>query len=69
METNEDRTEYRSSNGIAAWWQKDGLWHIAIPCPHIVNGLKTGGFMWTEHEFRNRDSAINAINSIADLQE
>ena len=63
----EDRTEYRSPNGVAAWWEKDGLWHIALPCPPIVDGLKTGGFMWTEHEFDSREKAINAIKLIAKL--
>lgn len=56
-----DRTEYRSAKGIAAWWAKDGAWHIALPCPEIVDGLRTGGFRWTAAQFNDRDAAIAAI--------
>ena len=46
----EARKEYRSQEGIVAWWEKDGAWHIALPCPDPdpETGLKTGGYKWTE---------------------
>ena len=58
----EDRTDYRSSKGIASWWQKDGAWHVALPMPDLdpEPGLKTGGFLWTSDQYDTRDEAIDA---------
>jgi hypothetical protein len=60
---NRDRTEFRAANGIAAWWAKDGAWHIALPCPdpNPANGLRTGGFQWTGTPYNTREEAIEAI--------
>lgn len=58
-----DRTEYRSAKGIAGFWTKDGLWHIARPAPEMVNGLRTGGFLWTDEEYQTREQAVAAIDS------
>ena len=56
-----DRTDYRSAKGIASWWAKDGVWHIALPCPEIVDGLSTGGFRWTDAIYDSREEAVAAI--------
>ena len=59
----EARKEYRSQEGIVAWWEKDGAWHIALPCPDPdpETGLKTGGYKWTEGQFTSREAAVNVI--------
>ena len=56
-----DRSEYRSDTGIAAWWQKDGAWHIAIPEPG------RDGFYWTPQQFGTREQAIEALNKLAQV--
>ncbi|CAN5459612.1 hypothetical protein BH20VER3_BH20VER3_00630 [soil metagenome] len=64
MKTKEpNREEYRNSNGIAAWWAKDGMWHVARPAPEIdpATGLKSGGFLWTAEEYPNRAEAVAAL--------
>ncbi len=64
----EDRTDYRSPNGIASWWSKDGFWHIALPAPdpNPKTGLRTGGFLWTGDQYKNKLKAVQAINRVAD---
>ena len=59
-----DRSKYESKEGIATWWQKDGAWHIGLPCPQIVNGLRTGGFRYTKDNYQNKADAISAIKLI-----
>jgi hypothetical protein len=60
----DDRSEYRSPQGIASWWPKDGLWHIALPATDPgPNGLRNGGFIYTDAEFHTRAAAIAAITS------
>ena len=54
-----NREEYRSEKGVAAWWQKDGAWHIALP----ESGRE--GFFWTDTEYPDRDSAVAAIDKTA----
>jgi len=67
MKTTEslDRSEYRTAQGVAAWWPKDGLWHVALPCadPNPENGLRTGGFKWSDLEFDTRNEAVTAIEN------
>ena len=65
MNSNPDRAEHRSAQGIAAHWVKDNLWHIALPCPDPdpVSGLKTGGFKWSNLEFDTRAEAVTAIEN------
>ena len=59
----EARSDYKSDKGIAAWWQKDGAWHIALPCADPnPEGYATGGFRWTETSYDTRSQAIAAIN-------
>ncbi len=61
-QSNETRADYKSAQGIASWWQKDGTWHIALPCPDPNDqGQFTGGFRWTEKSFSTRNEAIIAI--------
>ena len=56
-----DDVEY---NGAAlSRWQKDGAWHIALPCPDpSEDGLATGGFMWTPECYRSKEDAMKAID-------
>lgn len=61
MNTQLDRSEYKSEQGIARWWEKDGAWHIALPCPEVVDGLRTGGFRWTATPYNRREDAVAAI--------
>jgi hypothetical protein len=63
---NVPRDDYKSERGIAAWWPKDGAWHIALPCadPDPTTGLRTGGFRWTAKGYSTRESAINAIELV-----
>ncbi len=56
-----NRDDYRTENGIASWWQKDGAWHIGLPCPDPLDGLKTGGYRWTGDQYNSREEAIDAI--------
>lgn len=58
-----DRSDYRSANGIASWWTKDGAWHIALPAPEIdpKTGLRSGGFLWTATGYNTREEAVAAI--------
>jgi hypothetical protein len=62
-----DRADYNSPQGIASWWQKDGAWHIALPCADSdpKTGLRTGGFRWTGEQFNFRQDAIAAIERAA----
>ena len=61
------RQNYESPRGIARWWAKDGLWHIARPCadPDPISGLTTGGYRYTSDEFSTRDDALRAIENIS----
>jgi len=67
-----DRTEYRSEKGIAAWWQKDGAWHTALPyepteadrkqfSASYPDGDNGPFFRWTANEYPTREAAIAAI--------
>lgn len=58
-----NRKEYRTDKGIANWWQKDGAWHIALPCPDpdMETGLKTGGYRYTADSYNTREEAIQTI--------
>lgn len=64
MTQSENRTEYRSEHGIAAWWSKDGAWHIALPVDK--NGT-SGNFRWADAQYNSRDEAIEAIEAIANV--
>ena len=68
----EDRTEYRSKKGVAAWWQKDGAWHIALPYKptdrdrrnfpvSYPEGDNGPFFSWTGDQHENKVAAIKAI--------
>lgn len=61
----ENRIDYNSDMGIARWWEKDGVWHIARPCPDPdpQTGLKTGGFRYTDDAYGSRAEAILAIRT------
>ncbi len=59
--------DYNSKEGIARFWSKDGLWHIALACPEVVNGLKTGGYLYTNDAFETRWQAIDAIEKHASV--
>ena len=63
----EVRDDYKSPQGIASWWQKDGAWHIALPCtdPDPKTGLRTGGYRWTTSQYDSRDNAIRAIKALS----
>lgn len=52
-----DRSKYVSKKGVAAFWTKDGLWHIALPDPERGDSM-----YWTDKAFYTRDEAIAAIN-------
>lgn len=58
-----DRSEYKTDKGIAQWWPKDGLWHVALPAPDPCpkTGLRTGGFLWTGGGYPTREEAVSAI--------
>jgi len=58
-----DRTEYRSNEGVAAWWAKDGAWHIALP------EQGRNGFFWTAEQFTSKEAAIKAIREQNDDKE
>ena len=51
-----DREDYRSENGLAAFWQKDGAWHIALP-----DQFKNGELYWTGVPYPSKEAAIKAI--------
>jgi len=53
----EDRHDYESDQGRAAWWSKDGMWHVALP----EKGL-AGGFYWQDEAFHTKQEAIDFIN-------
>lgn len=61
MKTELNRDEYKSEMGLARRWSKDGLWHVARPSPQIVNGLRTGGYLYTDEEYKTREQAVAAI--------
>ena len=52
------REDYKSEKGIAAWWQKDGAWHIALPG---IDCFGKPGFLWTADQYATREAAIAAI--------
>jgi hypothetical protein len=52
------RADYRNQNGCAAWWDKDGLWHVARP-------TGDGSLLWTDEEFRSRVEAVAALQKAA----
>jgi hypothetical protein len=57
----EDRSEYRDENGIAAWWVKDGAWHVARP---VQDGhINPGNLLWTAEAFDTREQAITALKA------
>lgn len=53
--TKPNRDEYKTTKGIARWWSKDGLWHIALP------NSENGNYRWTLDEFNTREEAIAEI--------
>jgi len=70
----EDRDEYRSENGVAAWWQKDGAWHVALPFTPTEQDRKQFSesypegddgpfFRWTADQFRTKGDAIEYIEN------
>jgi hypothetical protein len=52
------RKDYKSDCGIAAWWQKDGAWHIALPA---TNRFGEPDMLWTPDQYNTREEAIDAI--------
>jgi len=56
------REDYKSEKGIAAWWPKDGGWHIALPA---VNRFGQMDMLWTYDQYPSRESAIAAIEQSA----
>lgn len=63
MKTDVFHPEYRSPKGIASFWPKDGLWHIALPAvdPDPVTGLSNGGFLWAPDSYPDRNQAVAVI--------
>jgi hypothetical protein len=70
-----DRIEYRfyySKNGVAAWWEKDAYWHVALPYTptqedrerfptSYPKGNNGPFYRWTDKEFKTKQEAINSI--------
>ena len=60
-----DREEYRNSNGVAAWWQKDGAWHVARPREFNGSDIETAGgekgFFWTDESYNSKIEAVEAL--------
>ena len=56
METNRD--DYRCHYGVASWWEKDGLWHVARP-----NAARGPGCFWTDETFTTREAAIATLRN------
>ncbi len=52
-----DRTDYKSDKGVAAWWSKDGAWHIAI------QESGRDGFFWGAEQFATKEDAIKALEA------
>lgn len=50
----EVRCDFRNENGVAAWWEKDGAWHVARP-------TGDGSVLWTDEIYRSRVEAISAL--------
>ncbi len=48
-----NREDYNCANGIAAWWIKDGAWHIAVE-PKLI---------WSDVGYDTREEAIAALES------
>lgn len=49
-----DRSDYRNENGLAAWWSKDGAWHVA-------RWEQDGAERWTHEAYDTREQAIAAL--------
>ena len=49
--------DYRAPNGIAAFWSKDGCYHVARPSP--VDGI----IRWTGEEYDTLQGAIEALKT------
>ncbi len=58
------RAEYRTAHGLANWWGKDGLWHIAKSAPAEVNGLRTGGYLYTDETAETREQAMAKVDAL-----
>jgi hypothetical protein len=50
--------EFKNENGVATWWEKDGLWHIARPGTNMYG---EPALMWTFDQFETREEAIAAL--------
>jgi len=68
-----ERRDYKSESGIARYWTKDGMWHIArLHTPTAEDrqkypasypeGSKGAYFKWTNEQYATRDEAIAALN-------
>ena len=66
-----DRTDAITNDYIVSWWEKDGMWHYALPCAPteydrkhfpVSYPLNDDGpfFRWTAHSFHTKTEAIQA---------
>ena len=58
-----NRDDYRNDNGLATWWSKDGLWHVARPIPD--GHINPGNLLFTNEEFKTREEAIAALAKVS----